>query len=168
MDEQKLIELINNEDKLNERINFYLNKGILVKQEVIESEILGHIEKAEHNVSFVAEVLEDYSDWAVVGCYYASYHIALALALKKGFSSKNHDATLCILIKYYNKSLSEEDLELLNKIYLSNQDILFYAHSKEEREKASYSTQINFDNQSVSELRKKTLTFVNKCKEILK
>ncbi len=109
-----------------------------------------------------------YSDWALVGCYYASYHAALALLLQKGVSSKNHDATLCLLIKYYyQKDLTQEDFELLNFVYLDNQDILFYVESKQEREKASYSSQIEFDKKKISELVMKTVLFVNKCKEIL-
>jgi len=94
--------------------------------------------------------------------------MALALLLKKGFSSKNHDATLCILIKeYYNKELSGSDIELLNKVYLNNEDILFYVKSKEEREKASYSSQVAFDKKNVEDLRMKTLEFVRKAKNIL-
>ena len=75
-----------------------------------------HVQKAIHNLQAMAIFKENgYSDWAIVGCYYAAYHMALALILKKGFSSKNHDATLCILIKeYYNKELSSLDIELLN------------------------------------------------------
>lgn len=39
--------------------------------------------------------------------------------------------------------------------------------SKQEREKASYSSQIAFDKKLVQELRLKTILFVNKAKEIL-
>jgi hypothetical protein len=88
MNEIKLLELLNNKEELNRRIDFYLKKGILTRQKVVGSEILGHKEKAEHNLNFSGDVLNNYSDWAIVGCYYASYHIALALVLKKGFSSK--------------------------------------------------------------------------------
>jgi len=103
-----------------------------------------------------------------VGCYYALYHIALALILKKGFSSKNHDATLCVLIKYYyKKHLTEEDIMLLNQIYLDNQDILFYVHAKQEREKAAYSSRIFLDKKKTNELHLKTVLFVSKCKKIL-
>lgn len=169
MNEKQLKRILNKLEALNKRIENYLKHKILVKQEIDEKEIKGHIAKAEHNVEFVKDTLEDgYSDWAIVGCYYAAYHMALALVLKKGFSSKNHDATLCILIKeYYNKKLSRSDIELLNKVYLSNEDILFYVKSKEEREKASYSSQIIFDKKNVEDLRLKTLEFVRKAKNIL-
>ena len=169
MNEKQLRKILNKKEVLNKRIEGYLKHKILVKQEVDSKEISGHIAKAEHNAEFVKDTLErGYSDWAVVGCYYAAYHMALALILKKGFSSKNHDATLCILIKeYYDKELSGSDIELLNKVYLNNEDILFYVKSKEEREKASYSSQIVFDKRNVEDLRMKTLEFVRKAREIL-
>lgn len=169
MNEKQLKRILNKPEALNKRIKDYLKKKILVKQDIDTKEIDGHIAKSEHNAEFVKDTLEDgYSDWAIVGCYYAAYHMALALILKKGFSSKNHDATLCILIKeYYNKELSIRDIELLNKVYLDNEDILFYVKSKEEREKASYSSQIIFDKKNVEDLRLKTLEFVRKAKNVL-
>lgn len=169
MNEEYLKELLKKGEELDKRITFYLSQKILVKQEIDNKELDGHVAKAEHNANFVKDTLEyGYSDWAIVGCYYAAYHIALALILKKGFSSKNHDATLCILIKeYYNKELSSSDIELLNRIYLDNEDILFYVKTKEEREKASYSTQVTFDRNNVEGLRSKTLLFLRKARGIL-
>ena len=169
MNEKQLKRLLDNPQIVDGKIDFYIKKKVLIKQEFDEAEMKGHIEKAEHNSNFIQDTLkQDYTDWAIVGCYYASYHLALALLLKKGFSSKNHDATLCILIKYYYQNgLSREDIELINKTYLDNNDILFYVQSKNEREKASYSSQIVFDKKLVSDLRLKTLLFVNKGKEII-
>ena len=169
MNEKKLKSLLDNPQIVDKKIGFYVSKKLLIKQEFDEAEMKGHIEKAEHNSNFIQDTLKQhYTDWAIVGCYYASYHIALALLLKKCFASKNHDATLCILIKYYyQKGLSRDDIELINRIYLDNNDILFYVQSKNEREKASYSSQIVFDKKLVSNLRLKTLLFVNKCKEII-
>ena len=169
MNEGQLKKLLDSPRIVDEKIEFYIKKKILIKQEFEEAEMKGHIEKAEHNSTFIQDTLkQNYTDWAIVGCYYANYHIALALLLKKGFSSKNHDATLCILIKYYYQNgLSREDIELINKTYLDNNDILFYVQSKQEREKASYSSQVVFDKNLVSDLRLKTLLFVNKGKEII-
>ncbi len=169
MNEKQLKKLLDTPQIVDRKIEFYIKKKVLIKQEFDEAEIKGHIEKAEHNSNFIQDTLkQDYPDWAIVGCYYANYHIALALLLKKGFSSKNHDATLCVLIKYYYyKGLSEEDIELINRTYLDNNDVLFYVQSRQEREKASYSSQIAFDKKLVSDLRLKTLLFVNKGKEII-
>ena len=169
MNEKQLKKLLDDPQIVDGKIELYIKRKVLVKQEFDEAEMRGHIEKAEHNSNFTQDTLkQDYTDWAIVGCYYASYHIALALLLRKGFASKNHDATLCILIKYYYRNgLSRDDIELINKIYLDNNDILFYVQSKQEREKASYSSQIAFDKKLVSDLRLKTLLFVNKGKEIM-
>lgn len=169
MNEKQLKELLEKKSELDNKVVNYLRQKTLVKQEINSKEIQGHREKAEHNIEFVKDTLEDgYSDWAIVGCYYAAYHIALALILKKGFASKNHDATLCVLIKeYYNQELSVSDIELLNKIYLNNEDILFYVKSKREREKASYTTQIAFGKKEVEDLHSKTLFFVRKAQSIL-
>ncbi len=167
MDEKTLNYLMSDAEFLNKRLNFFIGKKLLFRQNVSENEIKGHIEKAEHNINFVADIIKEYSDWAVVGCYYACYHSALALILRKGFFSKNHDATLCLLIKYYYKELDSKDIDLFNRIYFDNQDILFYVDSKKEREKASYSSQFIFDNKKIRELRNKILIFVNKCREIL-
>lgn len=169
MNEQQLNLLLENPTLVDEKIDFYIKNKILFMQEFDKAEMKGHIQKAEHNSCFIQDTLkQNYTDWAIVGCYYASYHIALALLLKKGFSSKNHDATLSMLIKhYYGKELTKEDIQFINRIYLDNNDILFYVQSKNEREKASYSSQIIFDKDLVNELKLKTLLFVNKCKEII-
>ena len=170
MNEKQLKLIMENKEELDKKVEEYLNKKILLKQEVSEEEIKGHVQKSEHDLKFSKDTLrQGYSDWALVGFYYSAYHIALALLLKEGYYSKNHDATLCILIKhYYGKDLSKEDLNLLNLIYLDYQDVLFYVQSKQEREKASYSSQIIFKKELINEIDMKTVLFVNKCKEILK
>jgi len=165
MKEFELNELLNNAGKVDEKIGQYMDKKVINKLES-QKEILGHMAKAEHNLNFVSEIKDDYNDWTLVACYYAAYHMALALILTKGYFSKNHDATLCVLIKYfYKKELSEDDFRLLNS--LDTEDILFYVQSKQEREKASYSSRILFDKSLVSEMKLKTRLFVNKAKGII-
>ncbi|MBU2634244.1 MAG: hypothetical protein KJ674_03280 [Nanoarchaeota archaeon] len=169
MNEYELNKLLEDQKYLESKIDYYKNNKIITKQIINDEEVKGHLEKANHNLMFVNDNLKKFSDWSIVGCYYVAYHIALALILKKGFSSKNHDATLCLLINYYYMNgLNLEDIELLNKTYLDNEDILFYLESKIERERASYSSQIDFDKKNINNLRLKTVLFVNKCKEILK
>ena len=100
-------------------------------------------------------------------CYYAVYHSALALILSKNFHSKNHDATICVLIKeFYNIELNKEDIDLLNMFDI--QDVLFYAESKNKREEANYSTKTKFDLNEVETIKLKTRLFVNKAERILK
>ena len=124
----ELNNLIKNSHLVEERIKRYLVLGSIKMQEKDCSEIAGHLGKSENNLKFVLDNLKlGYFDWCITGCYYAVYHAALALILAKGYSSKNHDATLCILIKeHYNKEISEEDLNLINKFFISYQDYETY------------------------------------------
>ncbi len=169
VNEFQLKKLLESSEELNRKIEDYISKYILVKQEVDLEEIKGHIQKAKHNIQFTEDTLkQNYTDWALVGCYYAAYHIALALIMKKGFSSKSHDATLCVIIKeYYKNELDEEDMDLLNQTFLDSCDIMFYVQSKMEREKASYSSKILFDDKLINEIKIKTRLFLNKGLDIL-
>ena len=87
--------------------------------------------------------------------------------MKSGYSSKNHLATLCVLIqKYYRKELNKEDIELIAH-FLDYQDLLFYVESKNKREDAAYSTKVAFEKKEVEQLRIKAVLFVSKVKSIL-
>lgn len=154
---------------LNERIESGKKSKIIRKQQKDREEIRGHIEKAENNLKFVFDNLKlGHFDWCITGCYYAVYHIALALILSKEYSSKNHDATLCLLIKeYYKNGITKEDVELINNFFLNYQDLLFYIQSKNKREEATYSTRYKFDQNIVEELRLKAIDFIDKAKNIL-
>ena len=147
MNEYYLKQLLNSNSKLNDKITEFIKEKIIVKQEVDINEIKGHIEKSEHNLNFIKDTLKQgYSDWAITGCYYAMYQAVLALILKKGYSSKNHDATLCILIKeYYKKGIEQEDVELMNKFFVDYQNLLFYIQAKNKREDATYSSNYKYD-----------------------
>jgi len=165
-----LDKLISNKKFLGFRIKNYLRKKVIKEQKPEENEIRGHLEKAEHNLQFVKDNLRiGYLDWCITGCYYAVYHSALALILKKGYSSKNHDATLCVLIKeYYGVGVDKKDIELINKFYLDYQDLLFYIHSKQKRQDSTYSSSYKFDKKEVENLRVKSIEFVNKVRELIK
>lgn len=160
--------LIKDKQFLDKKIKFYESKKIIKKQEPNIFEIKGHIEKVNHNLQFVNDNLKKgYNDWCITGCYYSMYHSALALA--KSYFSKNHDATLCILIKeFYNKGISEKDLELFNSLFISYVDLIVYVEAKNKREEATYSTRYDFTNETVEELRNKAVQFVNKAQEILR
>lgn len=169
MNEFQLKRLLESQEEVSRKIEDYISKNAIVKQGVDQEEIKGHVQKAKHNLQFVEDTLkQNYTDWALVGCYYAAYHTALALIMKKGFSSKSHDGTLCVIIKeYYKKELDVEDMDLLNRMFLDSHDILFYAQSKAEREKASYSSKIVFDDRLINEIKIKTRLFLNKGLEII-
>jgi len=165
MNEQILNKLLSDEKYLTEKINFYKKKNI-IKSINSKYEIKGHLIKARHNLDFLGEIASSFNDWSLVVCYYASYHAALSLILTKGYFSKSHDATLCILIKeFYGGELSKNDLELLNKFDV--QDLLFYAESKNKREDASYSTKTKFASSEVNKIKLNTKLFVNKVEQII-
>lgn len=169
MKEYDINQLINNKKILEEKLEEFKIKKILNSQEIDIGEIKGHILKAENNLRFVAENTKlGFFDWAVTGCYYACYHAALGLILTKGYSSKNHLATLCILIKiFYNKELKKEDIETLSD-FIDYQDLLFYVESKNKREDATYSTRLKFDKNDTEQLRIKAALFVSNLKSIIK
>lgn len=152
------------EDKLQE----LTQKKLLFEQAVDKDEIKGHILKADHNLRFVATISrEKFYDWALTGCYYTCYHAALALIQTKGYHSKNHLATLCVIIKeFYRHGLTEEDIEILSDL-LDYQDVLFYVETKNRREDATYSTRKLFEKHDVEKLRMQAAIFVNKIKAIL-
>ena len=168
MKEYDVNKLLNNKSLVQSMIQEFMKEGTLQKQAEDVYEIKGHISKAEHNLRFVAENIKlDFIDWAITGCYYASYHAALSLLMKRGYSSKNHLATLCVLIEeYYKKELNKEDLELIAH-FLDYQDLLFYVESKNKREDAAYSTKTKFERREVEQLRVKAVLFVSKIKSIL-
>ena len=167
---KELNRLIKDKKLLDKKIKFYNINKIIKKQEPNALEIQGHLEKVKHNLQFVNDNLgKGYNDWCITGCYYSMYHSALALALSKGYSSKNHDATLCILIKeFYNKGVSEKDLELFNQLFINYVDLIMYVDAKNKREEATYSTRYDFTKEMVEDLRDKAVQFTNKAQEILK
>ncbi len=135
MKEYDIQKLINNSALVDEKIKELVDKKLLFRQDIDKEEVKGHILKAEHNLRFVADISQKkYFDWALTGCYYSCYHAALALIQTKGYTSKNHLATLCIIVKeFYKKELTKEDIELLSN-FLDYEDVLFYVETKNKRE----------------------------------
>lgn len=168
MRERELLQLINNASFLNAKIRELEEKKFLFRQKIDKEEIQGHLLKSEHNLRFVTVALDNnFLDWALTGCYYSCYHAALALIQIKGFTSKNHLATLTIMIKeFYTNGLDDEDIEVFNAL-LDYGDVLFYVESKNNRESASYSTKIIFDKKEIEKLRVKSVLFINKIKRII-
>jgi uncharacterized protein (UPF0332 family) len=96
--------LFSDKKYLNNELNFFIkNKQIRIipeNKELTES----HIKKAKHNLEFyrLNKQHSDFNDWLIVTLYYALYHSALSLIVNKKYSSKNHYATILILIKEYS------------------------------------------------------------------
>lgn len=124
----------------------------------------------KNNLQFIKDNLKlGYNDWCITGCYYASYHIVLALLMTKGYTSKNHLATLCMLIKeFYKKGIEKEEIEMLDYFFVDYQDLLFYIESKNKREDAAYSSKRHYDRNMVENLRIKAVLFVDKVKAMIK
>src|SRR3989339_1101357 len=161
---------IENEKRRQKDFEKYL-KSKKIKPELELKELIeGHINKADHNLKFVKKTLElkEFNDWAIVSAYYSIYHASLALCALKGYSTKDHLATLLILIKdFYQKELNKEEIEMVSKTTIEKEEVLYYIEAKAERKKASYSTKILFDEKEAEILQKKAIGFVNKVKEII-
>jgi uncharacterized protein (UPF0332 family) len=109
---------------------------------------------------------EKYSDWLIVILYYALYHSSLALLVKKRLVSKNHFATICLLIKEYG--ISESEAELFTQLAISKDDAKLYTMLKSDRHSASYSTNATFNLQSIQFYRAKVIDFITKTQELIK
>lgn len=161
---------LENEERREKDFQRYL-KLKKIKQEVeIQELVQGHIDKADHNLKFVKSTLElkEFNDWAIVSAYYSIYHASLALCALKGYSTKDHLATLLILIKeFYQKELNKEEIEMVSKTTIEKEEVLYYIEAKAERKKASYSTKIVFDEKEADTIQKKAISFVNKVKDII-
>jgi uncharacterized protein (UPF0332 family) len=164
----ELNRLLDNKELIDAKIKECIDKNNLVIQNVSVSKIEGHIQKSEHNLEFVHENINlGFLDWAIAGCYYACYHAALSLIMSKGYFSRNHLATLYILIKeFYDKGLDLDDVKILSEL-LDYHDVLFYVESKNKREDATYSSKIFFDKDDVELLNLKSKLFISKVKALL-
>lgn len=162
----KIDKLMNNKKFLDKTYQTYLKKKIIAKKTPNLSE--AHLAKSNNNLEFADFLLKNnrFFDWAIVGLYYSVYHASLALLSNKGFSSKNHNATLCFLIKNFSE-FSKEEIELIDDLQIKREEIEFYSGLKEERQKASYSTSLLFSKEKVEELKEKSILLINKIKSIL-
>lgn len=162
----KIKQLIENKDLLENVYQSYIKRELILKSNLNLSK--AHISKADYDMEFADFILkeEKFASWSVVGLYYSLYHTALALLSKKGYYSKDYNATLCFLIKHYSE-FSKEEIELVDNLKINREEIEFYSGLKEERRKASYSTDILFKRENVEELRKQAISFLNKAKTIL-
>jgi uncharacterized protein (UPF0332 family) len=156
------------------RVEKDFQRNLRIKKIKVETEttelIKGHLEKADHNLKFVANTLDlkSFNDWAIVSAYYAIYHASMALCALKGYSTKDHLATLLVLIKeFYKRELTKEDIVMVSKTTLEKEEVLYYVEAKDRRSKASYSTDILFDIGEAESLQKRAIAFVNKVKQII-
>jgi uncharacterized protein (UPF0332 family) len=164
----KIKDYFENEKFLDKEISFHESKGNLTKSKHAISLVKAHLDKSKHNLGLVDLLIKNkgYNDWVIVSLYYSLYHACLALLAKKGYTSKNHVATLLFLIKNYS-SFSYEEIEVLEELSINKSDAEFYTDLKQERHQASYSTNSLFSEEKVKDLRKKTISFINKSEALL-
>ena len=161
---------LENEERRQKDFEKYLKSKKIKPETEIKELVQGHINKADHNLKFVKSTLElkEFNDWAIVSAYYSIYHASLALCALKGYSTKDHLATLLILIKdFYQKEFNKEEIEMVRKTTIEKEEVLYYIEAKNKRTKASYSTKILFDEKEAEILQKKAISFVNKVKGIV-
>lgn len=165
---KKIKDYFENEKLLEKEIKFHESKGNLVKSKHSTGLVLAHLDKSKHNLGLVDLLINNkhYNDWVIVGLYYTLYHSCLALLAKKGYTSKNHLATLLFLIKNYS-NFSYEEIEMLEELSITKSDAEFYTDLKQERHQASYSTNSLFNEDKIIELRKKTISFINKVEALI-
>lgn len=165
---RKIKEYFKNEKLLEKDLQFYLEKKKLIKNEDSEGLIQAHLEKAKHNLSLVSLLIKNknFDDWIVISLYYSLYHSCLALLAKKGYVSKNHTATLLFLIKNYS-NLTYDEIETIEELSVTKEDAKFYTDLKQERHNANYSTKSIFTKKFIQDIRRKTISFINKVEVIL-
>ena len=122
---------LSDRDQLEVSFQNYLKRRITRRMPRGQNLIDAHIEKADHNLEFSYFLLNQdrFLDWTIVGLYYAVYHASLALLAESGFSSKDHTATLCFLIRNYSE-FSEEDINLYYDLAITQEEIQFYTRTR--------------------------------------
>ena len=152
---------------LEQQYTFYKNKKQVRQIRQNKQLVQAHITKAKHNLAFYHKNADDktFLDWLIVILYYSLYHTALALITHKQYTSKNHHATILVLIKEY--AISKQEAQLIEELAISKKDAQLYTQLKEDRHKASYNTTTTFQNTQIHTYHKQTIAFLNKAQEIL-
>ena len=159
--------LFSSNEFLEKEINFFIIKKQIKKIQTNNELVSSHLKKARHNLEFykLNKQHNKFNDWLIVTLYYSLYHAALALIAHKNYFSKNHYATILLLIREY--SLSQEEIKLMNNLSLNKEDAELYTKLKKDRHNASYTTEIKFTKDLINTYQKKVIDFINKTKEIL-
>ena len=163
-----ITKLFDDKKYLDEEIQFFLTKKQIKKIDGNTELVKSHLKKARHNFEFfrLNKTQEKFNDWLLVVLYYSLYHCALALITNKGYNSKNHYATILVLIKEY--PISKEEAKLIEKLSITKDDAQLYTDLKKERHDANYTTQLIFDNDTISKYESSVMSFINKTEEMIK
>jgi len=152
---------------LKKEIEFFTKKKHIWRIKQNKKLVEAHMKKTRHNLKFyqLNKNQNKFNDWLIVTLYYSLYHAALALITNKNYSSKNHYATILILIQEY--SITKDEAELLHDLSINKEDAELYTNLKDDRHDASYATNIKFSKEKIKEYEDKVLEFINKTEELL-
>lgn len=158
--------LFKDEKELNKQYSFHLKNNI-EKIEPNKNLVIAHLEKAKHNLLFFQKNKKNtqFNDWLITILYYSLYQTALALITHKNFKSKNHTATIIILIKHY--ASFENELKIMNELEIKKEDAILYTKLKKDRQDASYTANTKFTNEKIGYYKSKTIEFLNKTQAII-
>src|SRR3989344_9313507 len=120
--------LFSDTEYLEKEIHFFITKKQLKKTSNNIELVNSHLKKARHNLEFykLNKGHTKFNDWLIVTLYYSLYHSALALITNKNYSSKNHYATILILIKEY--SITKDEARLLDELSINKEDAELYTN----------------------------------------
>ena len=160
--------LFESEGYLDKELNFFMNKKHIKIIKENKELVISHLKKARHNLEFYKLNKENnkFNDWLIVTLYYSLYHSALALITNKNYSSKNHYATILIVIKEYG--ITKQEAKLLDELSINKEDAELYTQLKDDRHDASYQTDIRFNDKKIREYEDNVLDFINKTEELIK
>ncbi len=152
---------------LENEIHFFISKKQIKTIQENKELVSSHLKKARHNLEFYKLNKEHhkFNDWLIVTLYYSLYHSALALITNRNYSSKNHYATILVLIKEY--SITKDEAKLLNELSINKEDAELYTNLKDDRHDASYATNIKFSQKTIGYYENKVLDFINKTEELI-
>ena len=70
-----------NRERCEKAFNKYLEKGVIKLETEKENLSKSHLKRTDYNLDFVNTMVEQekFYSWAIVGCYYSTYHAALGL-----------------------------------------------------------------------------------------
>ncbi len=160
-------ELFINKKYLEKELQFFIKKKHILKIDENNELVKSYLKKAKHNINFykINKNQSNFNDWLIVILYYALYHSALALITNKNYSSKNHYATILILIKEY--SITKKEADLINNLSINKEDAELYTNLKSDRHHASYQTDKYFTNKLINLYEKQVLDFIQKTEDII-
>lgn len=153
---------------LEKEILFFIAKKHIRRIDKNDDLVNSHFRKARHNLEFykLNKQYQKFNDWLIVALYYALYHSALALITNRQYTSKNHYATILILIKEY--AIAKNEVELLNRLSINKEDAELYTYLKDDRHDASYATSIKFDRETINDYENQVIDFINKAEELVR